>query len=53
MAGTAPTFGLPEVGAAARLLDEALGALGEAPQGDPSAARKRLSALRTAANAAR
>jgi len=53
MAGTAPTFGLPEVGAAAKLLDEALGALGEAPQGDPSAARKRLSALRTAANAAR
>ncbi|MGH8688398.1 MAG: response regulator [Burkholderiales bacterium] len=53
MSGTAPTFGLAEVGAAAKLLEEALIVLGESPQGDPAAARKLLSALRTIANAAR
>ena len=53
MAGAAPTFGLPEVGAAAKALEDALIVLGEAPQGDAAVARKLLSALRSAANAAR
>lgn len=47
MAGSAPTFGLPEVGAAAKALEEALIA------GDADKSRRLIGALRTAANAAR
>jgi two-component system OmpR family response regulator len=47
MAGSAPTFGLAAVGAAARAVEEALVAR------DPDKARRLVAALRTAANAAR
>jgi periplasmic divalent cation tolerance protein len=53
MAGAAPSFGLPEVGAAARALEEALNALGAAPQGDLAKAQSLVTALRGAANALR
>lgn len=53
MAGAAPTFGLPDVGAAARALEEALNQLGAAPQDDPANAKALVAALRSAANAAR
>lgn len=53
MAGAAPSFGLPEVGAAARALEEALNALGVAPQSDLARAKSLVTALRGAANAAR
>lgn len=46
MAGAAPTFGLPEVGAAARAIEEALIAQ------EVDKARRLVGALRTAANAA-
>jgi two-component system OmpR family response regulator len=46
MAGAAPTFGLPQVGAAAKALEEALMAR------DVGKARSLVGALRTAANAA-
>jgi DNA-binding response OmpR family regulator len=53
MAGAAPSFGLEAVGAAAKQLETALNALGEAPQGDVARAKSLVAALRTAANAAR
>jgi len=53
MAGAAPSFGLPEVGAAARALEEALNALGAAPKGDLAKAKSLVTALRSVADAAR
>lgn len=53
MAGAAPSFGLPEVGTAARALEKALDALGAAPQSDQTEAKSLVAALRSAANAAR
>jgi two-component system, OmpR family, response regulator len=52
MAGSAPSFGLPEVGAAARALEDALNALGRQPQGDVAKAKSLVAALRSTANAA-
>jgi two-component system, OmpR family, response regulator len=53
MAGAAPSFGLPQVGAAARALEEALTALAAAPQGDVAAVKARVAALRKAEIATR
>ncbi|HEX5091548.1 MAG TPA: response regulator [Burkholderiales bacterium] len=53
MTGAAPTFGLPEVGAAARSLEQALIELGASPQGDAGKARERLAALLKLARALR
>jgi len=53
MAGSAPSFGLPGIGAAARALEDALNALGAAPAGDLAKAKSLVAALRSAANAVR